>query len=63
MESKAFQDTEQTVETLIFMGFLNTVPRVFPSPRDCFFYLQEVSLELSLDIPSAWIGHWCPAAS
>lgn len=53
MESKAFQDTEHTVETLIFMGFLNTVPIVFPSPRDCFFYLQEVSLELCLDILSA----------
>ena len=39
------------------MGFLNTVLRVFPSPRDCFSYIQEVSLELCLDIPSAWIGH------
>lgn len=39
------------------MGFLNTVLRVFSSPRDCFSYIQEVSLELCLDIPSAWIGH------
>lgn len=52
MESKALQDTEEIVETLIFMRSINTVPRVVPSPRDCFSYLQEVSLELCLEVPS-----------
>lgn len=53
MESKALQDnTEEIVETLKFTRFINTVPRVVPSLRDCFSYLQEVSLELCLEVPS-----------
>lgn len=50
---KTLEDTKEMVVTLILMGFITTVPRVFANSMDCFSLAPGGISKLCLEIPSA----------